>query len=247
MPAIKEVADFIGEIAPWELAEEWDNCGVLVQCGEAADKILVSLDITAEVAEEAESLGCGLVVSHHPVIFKPLQSIAAGSPVLALARRGISAICAHTNLDAADGGVNDVLAAKLALHNVQPMELGRLGCLQQPQTLQAFAGFCAQTLGGPVQLADAGGQVSVVAVIGGSGGSYWQQALAAGVDCLVTGEAGHHEALDATAAGLSIVAAGHFATEWPVVEDLAARLRSRFSGTEIFVSERSKAPFQIVL
>lgn len=247
MPAISEIANFMGELAPWELAEEWDNVGVLVQCAETTDKILVSLDITTQVAQEAQALGCGLVVAHHPVIFKPLRSLDAGSPVFALASHKISAICAHTNLDAAAGGVNDVLAGKMGLAKTEEFAgLGRVGYLPKAYTPEEMARLCAQALGSYVQLAGAQKPISRLAVAGGSGGSYWRQAQAAGADCLLTGEASHHDALDAVAAGLTVIAAGHFATEWPIVEVLAGALQKRFADTEVLISRKNKAPFTVV-
>ncbi|MDL2325166.1 Nif3-like dinuclear metal center hexameric protein [Ruminococcaceae bacterium OttesenSCG-928-A16] len=246
MPAITDVANFIGTLAPWELAEDWDNVGTLVQCATATEKILVSLDITTEVVQEAEALGCGLVVAHHPVIFKPLHSIGVGSPVLALTSRNISAICAHTNLDAAQGGVSDVLAGVLGLQNVQP--LGgplRVGHLPAPMQPGQLAKLYASVLGSYVQLASAQKPITTVAVVGGSGADYWPQAQAAGADCLLTGEVSHHDALDATAAGFTLLAAGHHATEWPVTATLAGQLQAHFADAEVFISQRNPAPFKL--
>ena len=96
--------------APLELAESWDNPGLLVDCGREVSRVLVTLDITPEVVEEAAAGGCELIVSHHPVIFSPLKKLTPRDVSFQLVQKSISAICMHTNLDAAEGGVNEVLA-----------------------------------------------------------------------------------------------------------------------------------------
>ena len=96
--------------APLELAESWDNPGLLVDCGREVSRVLVTLDITPEVVEEAAAGGCELIVSHHPVIFSPLKKLTPRDVSFQLVQKGISAICMHTNLDAAEGGVNEILA-----------------------------------------------------------------------------------------------------------------------------------------
>ncbi len=246
MQQIQTVLEYMQGWADPQLAESWDNVGLLVDAGGSVDKILVALDITREVVEEAEQKGCGLIVSHHPVIFKPLKGLNASQPAFLLVQKGISAICMHTNLDAAEGGVNDVLAKLLGVTEVQPFaELGRIGKIA-PLSAMDFAQRCKEILQAPVMLADAGKQISTVALIGGSGGDFFKEAALAGADCLVTGEASHHHGLDATEMGLSVVVAGHFATEVPVVREMQARLQGAFGDIEVLMSEKSKAPFVLI-
>lgn len=127
MYELQQICRFMEQWAPPALAEEWDNPGLLVDAGSLVRRVLVTLDITPAVVEEAHRLGCQLVVSHHPVIFKPVRRLQSADAAFLLARYGISALCAHTNLDAAEGGVNDVLAGLLELEDVQPLEgLGRV-------------------------------------------------------------------------------------------------------------------------
>lgn len=244
MPALNEVWDYLKEIAPQELAEQWDNVGPLVRCRSHSDSVMVCLDITREVVEEAAEKGCGILVAHHPVIFTPLKQIDETMPVWHLLRHDISAVCAHTNLDAAPGGVNDVLAEVLGLQNV--LELGsggRVGELPASLRPHELARLCEQKLGSPVRLAAAPHEIHSVAVVGGSGASFLPQAIQAGAQCLITGDAGHHDGLDALAAGISLIAAGHFATEYPVVPALAARLRLRFPDAKVLVTTCSTDPF----
>lgn len=245
MPKIEEIAAVMAEWAPPELAEEWDNVGTLVDCGGEVSSLLVSLDITPEVVAEAEAQSCQLIVAHHPVIFHPMRSIAKGDVVYRMVKRNISAICAHTNLDAAVGGVNDVLAALFGIAEPHAFAegMGRIGLLRGPTTAAELADICVKRLGAHVRLVDAGKPVNTLAVVGGDGGDYVAEAALLGADCLLTGEAGHHDALDAAAAGLSLVVAGHFHTEFPVAPVLADRLGKRFPGLRVVVSRRNKDPF----
>ena len=119
MTELKEIYGYLKELAPLELAEDWDNPGLLVDCGRPVGRVLTCLDITGPVVREAQEKGCDLVVSHHPVIFRPLKALQEGQVPCLLLKAGISAICMHTNLDAAEGGVNDVLAKKLGLLNTE--------------------------------------------------------------------------------------------------------------------------------
>ena len=126
MATVREIYQYLDGLAPFSLQMEFDNAGFLVGRGErAVSKILVSLDVTEEVAEEAAELGAELIVSHHPVIFRPAKSVTDGDPdgrvLLALAEHRIAAICAHTNLDAVAGGVNDALAQKLGLVQIEQL------------------------------------------------------------------------------------------------------------------------------
>lgn len=245
MYELQQICRFMEQWAPPALAEEWDNPGLLVDAGSLVRRVLVTLDITSAVVEEAHRLGCQLVVSHHPVIFKPVRRLQSADAAFLLARYGISALCAHTNLDAAEGGVNDVLAGLLELEDVQPLEgLGRVGDRDSISPAQ-LAEQVGKLLNTPVLLADAGLPITRVAVVGGSGGEFFEAAARAGAQCLVTGEASHHHGLDALEQGVSVIVAGHFATEWPIVPEMARRLRQAFGELEVLVSGSNRPPFHL--
>ena len=245
MYELQQICRFMEQWAPPALAEEWDNPGLLVDAGSLVRRVLVTLDITPAVVEEAHRLGCQLVVSHHPVIFKPVRRLQSTDAAFLLARYGISALCAHTNLDAAEGGVNDVLAGLLELEDVQPLEgLGRVGDRDSISPAQ-LAEQVGKLLNAPVLLADAGRPITRVAVVGGSGGEFFEAAAQAGAQCLVTGEASHHHGLDALEQGVSLIVAGHFATEWPIVPEMARRLRQAFGELEVLVSGSNRPPFHL--
>ena len=245
MYELQQICRFMEQWAPPALAEEWDNPGLLVDAGSLVRRVLVTLDITPAVVGEAHRLGCQLVVSHHPVIFKPVRRLQSADAAFLLARYGISALCAHTNLDAAEGCVNDVLAGLLELEDVQPLEgLGRVGDRDSISPAQ-LAEQVGKLLGAPVLLADAGLPITRVAVVGGSGGEFFEAAARAGAQCLVTGEASHHHGLDALEQGVSVIVAGHFATEWPIVPEMARRLRQAFGELEVLVSGSNRPPFHL--
>lgn len=247
MPQVKEIYDMLAELAPVELAEGWDNVGLLVDSGKEVSGVLVTLDITPAAVEQAVQLGCQLIVSHHPVIFGGLKRLSPSDVAFQLVQNGISAICMHTNLDAADGGVNDVLAGLFDITQAIPFAggCGRVGMVEETTTAQ-LAEKAQRILGTAVKFADAGKPISKLAVISGAGGSMFEDAIAQGADCLLTGEANHHQALDAVRLGMSLIAATHQATEQPVVPVLAEKLRQAFPGLQVQCSTVDRDPFTYI-
>lgn len=255
MITVRQVYEAMQAIAPLELAEHWDNPGLLVDCGGQMHRVLAALDITPEVVAEAAAKQCEMIVSHHPVIFDPLKKIGPQDVPFQLVRAGISAICMHTNLDAAAGGVNEVLAGIFGMQDPEPFAegCGRVGSIEPitvPQLAckaqQELAARCNAPDVGPavqVKFADTGKPVRRLAVISGAGGSLFEEALAMGADCLLTGEANHHHACDAKRLGLSLIAAGHYATEFPVTAAVAEKLRAALPGVEVLVSTANKDPY----
>ena len=255
MTTVQQVYEVMQRLAPPELAEHWDNPGLLVDCGGNVCRVLVTLDITPEVVEEAAAKQCTVIVAHHPVIFDPLKKLGPQDVPFQLVRVGISAICMHTNLDAAAGGVNEVLADIFGMQDPEPFAggCGRVGSIEPitvPQLArkaqQELAARCNAPDAGPavqVKFADTGKPVQRLAVISGAGGSLFEEALAVGADCLLTGEANHHHACDAKRLGLSLIAAGHYATEFPVTAAVAEKLRATLPGVEVLVSTANKDPY----
>lgn len=252
---VQQVLEILEQIAPPELACSWDNVGLLVDAGRPVTSIMTALDITADVVRDAAESGCELIVSHHPVIFDPLRRMTAEDVPAMLLQNGISAICMHTNLDAAAGGVNEVLAGIFGMQDPEPFAggCGRVGSIEPitvPQLArkaqQELAARCNAPDAGPavqVKFADTGKPVQRLAVISGAGGSLFAEALAVGADCLLTGEANHHHACDAKRLGLSLIAAGHYATEFPVTAAVAEKLRAALPGVEVLVSTVNKDPY----
>jgi dinuclear metal center YbgI/SA1388 family protein len=241
------VLDNLLDFAPAEAKMDFDNVGLLAGDSRGiVTRVLVALDITSEVIREAAELGAQLIVSHHPLLFSAksvTDGTIVGSKLLALLSDGISAICMHTNLDAAAGGVNDALAAALGLRNIAPIEpppaYGRVGELAAPTELGGFLAFLKGALkSNGLRYHDAGRAVSRVAVVGGSGGDYLQKALDAGCDTLVTSDIKYDVFLDARELGINLIDADHFCTENTVVPVLRDRLAAAFPGVECSVSGR---------
>lgn len=233
---VQEILQELKAFAPPELACSWDNVGLLVDAGRPVEKVLTALDITADVVREAAAAGCQLIVSHHPVIFDPMKHITAEDVPAMLLQNGISGICMHTNLDAAPGGVNDTLADLLGMSRENRRNFaencGRIGTVETT-TVADIAKFCAETLHSGVKFVESGKPVSCLAEVSGGGGSYLQEAIDEGADCLVTGEAAHHIALLAKQKGVGLVVAGHWGTEQGIADVLAARLHTAFPQLEV--------------
>ena len=204
-------------------------------------RVLLALDITEEVVDRAITENYDVIISHHPLLFRGIKHVTTADPVarrtIKLCRAGIAAFSFHTRLDALEGGVNDVLAKCLSLCDVTPFGdegIGRVGMLNEPMSSESFAAMVSDRLNAPaVTLADAGKPILRVAVLGGSGGDDVIAALATGADAYVTGEAPHHWLVDAPEMGLSLIVAGHYHTEYLVMEALAAHLQEILPDTQI--------------
>ncbi len=235
----QDVLAVIEAMAPLNTAEEWDNPGLLIGNAEdAVSRVLVALDITPGAAETAIAMGADLIITHHPVIFSPLKALDSRSLPYRLAAAGIAVISAHTNLDKAPGGVNDVLAEALMLTDVRMLSDGmcRIGRLPEVMTDKAFAKAAAETLNTAVRVNATGKKILTVAVCGGSGGDFIP-AVAPVADAFVTGEVRHHEWLAANELGLTVIEAGHYATETPVTAALAFNVKEAFPALPVTVYE----------
>ena len=254
MATVHEIEQRLFSWAPRESAMDWDNVGHLVGDPEQeVEHILVALDITERVVQEAIDCGAQLIVSHHPVMnctWHPVQTLRTddrqGRILMALVTHDISAICMHTNLDAAEGGVNDILAQKLGLRDLKPLtdeKIGRVGTLKCEIPLVEFTHFVIESLGcNGLRYTDCGKSVHCVAVGGGACGDYIHQAIAAGCDTFVTSDLRYHEFLDNTE--LNLIDAGHFPTEDPVCAKIVAYLEKEFPQLIISKSASHKEAIQ---
>ncbi|MEG1632314.1 MAG: Nif3-like dinuclear metal center hexameric protein [Hydrogenoanaerobacterium sp.] len=259
--ALTKIYNAIDSFAPFCKAEEWDNCGILLRGeNENITKALLALDITAKVIEEAQAIGAELIISHHPVIFDPIKNINCDSPVYLLAKHGISAICAHTSLDASPNGVNKALAERLGLKNIQALTNGKndiesseaafgsIGELTTELVPKAFAELVKNSLSsGGVCFTPYSGGIKKVAVCGGAGAEFMLQATQNGAQAFVTGEAKHHQLLQAQSLKIMLVSAGHYATESVVLAPLREMLKKALAkqgckNIEFIVSQCEKDP-----
>lgn len=249
MTTVHDLYTYLDDQYPKALSCPWDNDGLML-CGDSAGevkRVLCALDVTEKTIAEAIDLGCEVIVSHHPMIFKKMAAVNDGDfhgrRVIDLLSHGISVMSFHTRLDAVQGGVNDVLCEKLGLtvtgtFGVDGEEIGRIAVCETELNLQTLCSRIKSALGTPcVHAVSAKRPVSRIAVLGGDGKDDWEAALAAGADTYITGTMSYNTLLDAKAAGLNVIAAGHFFTERPVMEAVAKTISAQFDGVEAVVSE----------
>lgn len=254
MATVNEIYAYLDQLAPFSYQMSFDNAGFLVGRGvREVKKILVSLDITEEVVQEAAQWGAALIVSHHPVIFHPARSMTDQDPtgriLLTMAEGGIAAICAHTNLDAVAGGVNDALARAVGLSGISmlqtqgidqrglPYGIGRVGRLEGSPSLVAYAARVKMALGAHgVRYVDAGRPVCRVAVGGGACGDMLPEVIGQGCDTFITSDVKYNGFLDAKALGINLIDAGHFPTEHVVCPVLAEGLKQAFPEADVRIS-----------
>ncbi len=231
---VKDIYNKLSALVPESEREEWDNDGLMCASDTSREvlRALVTLDVTESVVDYAISNGFDLILSHHPLIFRPLRSVTEDShvarKVISLIENDIAVISLHTRLDKVAGGVNDTLAELLGIKNAVPFGdggLGRIGELPLPMPLEDFACLVRGHLGADgVKLADAYLPVSRVAVVGGDGKDFVLDAIAAGADTYLSGRIGYNIMTEAGEMGINMIEAGHFFTEHPITSVLSSML-----------------------
>ena len=247
MNTVKEIYEKLCELAPLSLQLPYDNSGFLVGRADIpVHNVLLSLDITGEVIEEAQERGAELIISHHPVIWEPLKCVTdeqvGEARVMQLLENKISVISMHTNLDIAHGGVNDTLLSLLGAQNgccFEDENCGRMGYLEKAVSMQNFLLLCKERLQtNGLRYYDAGRPVEKIAVLGGSGGGKLLDAYRAGCDTFVTADVKYSVFLLAREVGMNLIDGDHFCTENPVMYVLAEKLRAAFPDIRFAVSSR---------
>lgn len=263
-PRISELLQVLESFAPAALAEKWDNVGLLVGSPEnKVGSILIGLDATNDLVDEALAASADTIITHHPVIFKPLTTINTADPMGRLLQKALShninIIAAHTNLDSAIDGVNDVLAKGLGLSDLKPLApteggegdtgLGRIGRYESPVPRQEFLARLLHLL--DVESVNVAGElpenITTVAVCGGSGSDFGPTAHIRGAEVYISAEIKHSMAIWAREAGLAIIDGSHYATEKPATFYLAKKLEEigALQGWKlnIILTETEKHPF----
>ncbi len=248
---VADVLNFIDSFAPFDTQESWDNSGFLVgDKTKEVKKIAVCLDMTHDTLRQAKAFGADLVVSHHPILFAPVQQVYSDSPVFYAIQNDIALLAVHTPWDAADGGVNDVLATLLGLediHKIGPEENGvqmlRAGTLKTPVPAEEFADIVAAALDTVVRVSSAEKNIQTVAVCGGAGACFLPDIKAAGIDAYVTGDAKHNDFLDAIDLDVALLAAGHYETETVSIPVLLTLLKQEFSTLEFTYLESAPVKY----
>lgn len=205
------------------------------------EKVLIALDLTRSVLQQAKKLNVDLIITHHPIIFKPVKSIKSTSLLFDVVNSKINVVAMHTNLDLAQSGVSFCLAEFLKLKNIQILNgsdgFGRVGFLQNKLSCSNFLNFVSKKLNTVVKATKMEGFVQKVAVVSGAGGFAVKPAILNGADVLVTGECRHSDFVDALNANFFLVCAGHFATEVVFVKPLKEKLEKAFGLIKFFVAQ----------
>ena len=263
------IMNALERIAPRRLAEDWDNPGLLVgSYAQKVERVLVALDVDDAVTAEAIERRADMIVAHHPAIFRGIKQLRTDLPLgrrlAALLTHNIAVAAAHTNLDVTHGGVNDVLAAQIGLEKLSSFvitsqesgvteSIGRVGVLPAPTSIEDFARAVKERLCiSHVRLAAAAARpVRRVAVCGGAGADFIDNAVRLGADVYVTGDVKYHDAQRAVEQGMHIIDAGHFGTEVPVLPVLAEHLRAELASErgdiEIFVTNTQRDVFDVII
>lgn len=254
MTTVADILKYIETLAPRSMKMDWDNVGLL--CGSKSapvTKVLVALDPFEHVCDEAAAWGAELIVTHHPIIFQAMKSVtdetSIGRGLTTLIRHGISAVNAHTNLDCAPGGVNDVLARTLDLRNIrvitpsgtdaegQEWGLLRMGDIGEQDLPDFLAAVKDKLHCEGLRYVDGGRPVHRVAVGGGACAGGLVEAFDAGCDTFVTADIKYNQFWDAHDLGMNLIDAGHFATENPVISVMAAKIAAQFPELQVKISE----------
>ncbi|NLJ41384.1 MAG: Nif3-like dinuclear metal center hexameric protein [Clostridiales bacterium] len=262
------IAKLMDDIAPEEWAEDWDNVGLLLGTRESiVSRLMVVLDISPSVVQEAIDKNVDMIISHHPLIFTPMDRILGdtieGSLIISLISNNIAVYCSHTNLDMAQDGMDDTLAKCFGLKDVQRLNtgedivvkpgFGRWGRLVPETPLIEFANLAGQTLGlAKVDIIGKGRKnldktISTVALCAGSGSSFIEQAKQRDIDLFVTGEIKYHDALKAEWLDIDVMVVGHFYSEFPGINKLINRLQTIMHSLQykidIIGSDNQRSPY----
>ncbi len=263
-----DILTAIDELAPFDLAEEWDNVGLLVGSAERdVLSILIGLDLTGDLLDEAVESGADTIVSHHPMIFRPLSAIRLDQHIGRLLEKAvtnrITVIGCHTNLDSVSGGVSDALGQLLGLTNLRPLQpvecstkpgsgMGRIGEYEMPLSGREFITKLLEALGlDGVQVAGRlPKQIRTIGLCGGSGSELARIAYEKGSDCYLTAEIKHSTARWAEEKGFCVIDGTHYGTEQPVVAGFAEKLvdykKKKGWSIDVNVSRRQCPPFQLI-
>jgi len=233
---VKELYEKLDTRIPKSLSEEWDNDGLMCSADTSAEvkKALLTLDVTEEIVDFAIERSYDLIISHHPLIFKPVSRISEDNHVarkiIKLINNDISVFSFHTRLDKVSGGVNDTLAKLFGLQDVESFgegELGRVGNLPRELELDEFLDLTKTALGADsVRLANGYNVVKRVALVGGDGKDFVSDAIAVGADTYVSGRISYNLMEEAAELGINLIEAGHYHTEAPVLGFLAELLNT---------------------
>lgn len=263
MSKVKSIINEIEKVAPKFLKESYDNVGMMVGDEDAeVKKVLLALDCTKQVVEEALSLECEMIITHHPLFFRKPNSIVKGNltgdKVLSLAKNDINLYACHTNLDSAENGINATIVDMLGYKSSSIMEIskikgyencgiGRIVKLEKAVELNSIIDNVKKNLNiKNLRVVRGCEKIKTIAIINGSGQDFFGMAKSMGADCIITGDTTYHFVSDYKEMGISIIDAGHFGTEYAVFLKVLEFLKDSFKDVEFIASKESKDPYEFV-
>lgn len=248
MTTVRDIYNYIDEIAPFASMEEWDNSGLLIgDMDKEVNRVVLCLDAVKSTVDFAIESKADLIITHHPIIFNAIKSVEKNSNVYKLISNDISVISAHTSYDKAQCGINDCLAAILGLTDTVRLDGGFVvaGRLSNPMSIDDFAELVAQALDCKgIRYTDSEKIIETVAVGGGACSEFVGVAME-NADCFVTGDLKYHEMLDASEAGFPVISAGHFETENMPFLMLMDRLAEEFKDVEFTSANQTNSVMDI--
>lgn len=260
MTKVLDIAKAIENAAPKTLMEDYDNIGMMVgDENKEVKKVLLSLDCTKEVIQEAININSDLIITHHPLIFKKPKNIIVGDllgdKVITLIKEDIALYSCHTNLDSTKGGINETLVSMLGFNSdqiIEPKEykdcgIGRLVRLKEEISLCDIIKLIKEKLNtNNMRIVKGSEKVKVLAIINGSGQDLFYSAKNLGADCIITGDTTYHFASDFKEMGISIIDAGHFSTEYLAFLKTLEFLNEEFKDVQFIASEKCSDPYEFV-
>ena len=257
---VKDIVKAMEILAPPVLKESFDNVGLMVgSTDKVIKKVLLALDCTTKVIQEAKEKSVDMIITHHPLLFRKPSRIVKedlmGNKIFDLIKSDIALYSSHTNLDSVKGGINDEIIRVLGFEKgklIEPVRvlgyddcgLGRIVKLQKEMLLEEVVQLVKDKLGiESLRVVEGNKNVSKIAVINGSGQDYISKAVQRGADCIITGDTTYHFASDYKEMGISIIDAGHFATEWYVFLKVMKKIEEQFNNVDFIISQESKDPY----
>lgn len=265
--SIGDITTVLDTWFPEGLAESWDNVGLLLGDTKApVRKVMTCLTVTPESGAEALALGVDLIITHHPILFRAVKRLIADGPnavIYSLARAGVAVYSPHTAFDGAADGINTQIAQRIGLTKILPLRplpcpiensasllgAGRWGVLSHKITTRELAGLVQEKLHSRATSFVVAGKDSIrkVAIGCGAGMDFLADAVRSGCDAFITGEGRFHQMLEAQELGISVILAGHYATERFAVETLALRLAAHFPDLSVWASQKETDPLTTLL
>lgn len=263
----RKLIEILEELAPLSMACEWDNPGLLAgRSDKEVNMVYLAVDVTDSVLDEAISCGADMIITHHPLIFKPLKKVNdedfISRRILKMIQNDVSYYAMHTNFDAAPGCMGDLAGKRLGLKDRKILEvmgktpedreygIGVCGSLERPMTLQETAEAVKAAYGLPYVTVfgapEGKRKLSTAAICPGAGGSTLKEALRSGSDVYITGDISHHEGIDAVANGMAVIDAGHYGIEHIFTGFMEQFLLEKLGGQVMIMKEKEQFPNRII-